>query len=92
MNKQQLLEKKSSYELLKAELQAKTYEEEIEAEVARERAKIEAKYEAQKQQDVSKVDHYIELLGELVIEAAKEDALKLAEEAEASQTLDTHIE
>lgn len=85
MDKQHLLEKKTSYEMLRVELLSKTYEDEIEAEVAKERARIEAKYDEQKQRDVAKVDHYIELLGELVIEATKEEALKLAEEVESSQ-------
>jgi hypothetical protein len=89
MNKQQLIEKKASYEIKRHELLSVSYEAEIEAELAKERARLEEKYEAQRKTDIERVDHYIDLLDELVMEAAKEEALKLAQEVESQIAIET---
>lgn len=69
MNKTELLDKRTKYETLKAEIIEKDYTALIESEVEEYKAKVVAKYEAERTADLVKVNHYIELLEELIAEA-----------------------
>lgn len=75
MTRSYLLERKSYYEKLRLSLESHDFSEEIELELAEARKKIEEKYEQERAEDLKKVDHYLELLNDLVEEATKEDVI-----------------
>lgn len=79
LNVQELVNKKVSYEQKKVEISSYDYEEEKAIELAKYSAELDKKYNDKKNEDLTKVDHYIELLNEL-IEDAKTNAFDFAEQ------------
>lgn len=84
MTKQELIAKKAYYEAKKVELSIETHDVEIkekvdefraqkEQEILEFEAKTKAEFAAQKESDEKKVDNYLELLDELIVEATKQE-------------------
>lgn len=78
MTKEQLDLRLKDYESEKAALLADTHREEIEARVAEYRAQLTEEYKKNTEEDVRKIDHYIDLLRDLI----QEEEDNLDEEAE----------
>lgn len=87
MNRQDLLERKASYEAKKVELMNNDYAEEKAIELAKAKEEIDKKYEQIKTQDCQKVDHYLELLDVLIEDATKEEVAAMS-----AQVTDTEVE
>lgn len=86
MTRAELIDKKNQYELKKKELSEKSYEAEIEAQLKLERERLTQKYEAERKADEVKVDHYLELLSELIADATRNEVMQFVEDTENTQT------
>lgn len=68
MNKETLQQKKLHYTNLCDEIISKDYSGEIEIKVAEYRKKLVTEVETSRQKDLDKIEHYLELLDELIEE------------------------
>lgn len=68
MTIEKLKEKLAFYVELRKELEAKDYSDQIEAEVEAFRLSLISKYAASTKEDLKKIDHYVELIRDLINE------------------------
>ena len=83
MERVKLIAKKEYYEKVKSQISSTDcYSEELEKRLADYRLQLEREYEAERQKDIEKVDHYLELLTDLIDEATREEAEAFAKQKE----------